>query len=408
MDRFIASVKPQTIRLNGYDSFISILTIPIYYWYDKPVPKDVLEVAFYKTLEEFPILAGHVKTGNDMLDYVEIDRNNLNMPVYIDVPCNVDFQTLQQSGYNVNFLPGDYSSVYKTPCLPGMFGNSLKIAEFYVFRLKNNSGMGIFAGIRHIVFDGSSFCAFMNRWAEISKSILAAQKQDQDQDIQDIRDIGVPARVYEFDRSILESYKPRGTDALEPEVCHMFALATILFAQALHKTGRLEGEAVFLSNFVADIRPRVKRLANTNYIGNAFLQRTVGSPLAPLLEERNPQILASVACNVRKTVNSISEQYCDELGSLYYSNPSGYANMYLQMPKIKNLIRSTNHSRFTYYNADFGSGIPINVHPEFYFAENGLLIMPVHPSQTGYDLWFLMAPEVAKAMMESDYRKLIH
>ncbi|KAJ2548971.1 hypothetical protein EV175_004623, partial [Coemansia sp. RSA 1933] len=216
MDNFIASVKSQIIRMDGFDSATSILAIPIYYWYDKPVPKDVLEVAFYKTLEEFPILAGHVKTGNDMRDYVEIDRNNLNMPVYTDVPCNVDFQTLQQSSYDVNLLPGDYSSAYKTPCPPGMFGNSLKIAEFHIFRLKDNSGMGIFAGIIHIVFDGSSFCAFMNRWAEISKSILAAQKQEQD--IQDIRDIGVPARVvYEFDRSILESYKLRGTDALEPE-----------------------------------------------------------------------------------------------------------------------------------------------------------------------------------------------
>ncbi|KAJ1901330.1 hypothetical protein LPJ81_003771 [Coemansia sp. IMI 209127] len=472
MDNFVASLKKQTIRLDGFDDLTSLLTIPIYFWYEKPVPADVLELAFYKTLEEFPILAGRIKTGYDSRNYVDIDKDHLNLPEYTDYLCNVHFQTLKDADFDVNLLPVDYSSSFKTPQPPGIFGNCMKLAEFHVIRLKDDSGMGVFANITHFVFDGTAYCDFMNRWAYISKSLLAAQKQKQ----QDIHDVSVPARVFQFDRSILETDKPTGTDALEPEVCHMFsastvvsrwvawvspelrgriyrymlssmnpgnysvrlsssaiehllqlirplaepgishlsandaiaALATILFAQALHKAGRLEGVPVILSNIVADMRPRVKRLANINYAGNAALQKMVVSPLDLLLKDHNPQVLAAVACNVRRAVDSVDETYCKQLGHLIYNNPCSHATVNLQVPSMKNLVASTNHSRFKYYDVDFGSGIPAIVRPVLHIIENGIITLPAHPSQGGYVIMFFMAPEVAGAMVESEYWKYLY
>ncbi|KAJ1666508.1 hypothetical protein IW140_004159 [Coemansia sp. RSA 1813] len=470
MDRFLASVESQTVILSGIDDGPSILIIPFYYWYEKTVPSDVLETALYRTLEEFPVLAGRIKTGNDSRSFIDVDKNNLNMPVYTDSSCNVHFQTLKDADFDVRLLPVDYSSACKTPAPPGIIGQCLKLAEFHVLRMKDDSGMCIFTSLSHSVFDGTAYSAFMNRWAEISRCILAAQGQ------QDICDMEIPVRHFQHDRSILETEKDNGTDALEPEVCQMFtkstvlsrwvawlspelrgrvfryllsslnpqnyyihlsssaiehllqmvqpfaepgishlsandvitALLTILFAQALHETGRLDGEAGFLSSFPANIRPRVKRLANSNYVGNAVLVKAVGSPLDFLLQDCSPKILAAVACNIRRAVDGLDEQYCSQLGNLLYKNPSGIVNANMQTIAMNNAFASTNHSRFGYYEVDFGSGLPVLVRPVFFVLENAVIIMPTRPGQDGHELVFVMASEVAKNMMEGEYWKYIY
>ncbi|KAJ1890792.1 hypothetical protein LPJ81_005870, partial [Coemansia sp. IMI 209127] len=381
MDSFIASLKPQTIYLDGYDECSSILNIPFYFWYERTVPSDVLHNAFYKTLEEFPILAGRVKTGNDSRSYVVIDRNRLNMPEYTDAPCNVHFQTFKDADFDINMLPVDYSSACKSPAPPGIIGRCMKLAEFHVLRMKGGSGMCIFASISHMVFDGVAYSSFMKRWGEVAKCFLEAQEQY-------VLDVSIPAKHFQHDRSVLETDTQRSTDALEPEICEMFnsstvfsrwvawfspelrgrifrymlsapgisnyyyhlstagyerlvkltqpfiepgisglsandvisALATVLLAQALHKAGRLKGEAVVLSNIIADIRPRIKRLADANYVGNAILLKVVASPLDLLLGDCNPQVLAAVACNIRRAVDSLDERYCEQVGYLVNKN----------------------------------------------------------------------------------------
>ncbi|KAJ2862012.1 hypothetical protein GGI22_002305, partial [Coemansia erecta] len=140
MDRFIATLKPQTIRLDAYDDISSTSSIPLYLWYETPIAPNVLKDSFYKTLEEFPILAGRIKTGNDSRNFVAIDRDNLNLPDYTDSSCNVHFQTLKDADFDIRLLPVDYSSACKTPVAPGVFGRCMKLAEFHVLRMKDNSG----------------------------------------------------------------------------------------------------------------------------------------------------------------------------------------------------------------------------------------------------------------------------
>ncbi|KAJ2400318.1 hypothetical protein GGI23_002109 [Coemansia sp. RSA 2559] len=470
MDSFIDTLKPQTVYLDGYDDGSSFLNIAFYFWYEKAVSSDVLETSFYRTLEEFPMLAGRIKTGNDSRSFVAVDKNRLNMPVYTDSSCNVHFQTLKDADFDVRLLPVDYSSACKTPAPPGIIGQCIRLAEFHVLRMKDNSGMCIFASISHAILDGTGYCVFMRRWADISKCILAAQKQ------QDTFDTSIPERVYQHDRSILETGKVCGSDVLEPELLGMFsksttvakwiawfspelrgrifkylmsasgirnyyfqlsssafehlvqliqpfaeadishlsandvisALATVLFAQAMHKAGRLEGEAVYLANIIADARPRLKQLANANYTGNAVLPKTAVCMLEPILQGSSPQVLATVACSIRRAVDGLDERYCQQMGHLINRNPCGYVDLVLGITKMDNAVVLINHTRFGYYEADFGSGSPALVRPAFLIFENDFVIMPGRPGVGGYELAFTMVPEVARNMMESEYWQYIH
>ncbi|KAJ2399477.1 hypothetical protein GGI23_002634, partial [Coemansia sp. RSA 2559] len=451
------------IRLDAYDDISSTSSIPLYFWYQTPIAPNVLKDSFYKTLEEFPILAGRIKTGNDSRSFVAIDKNHPNIPTYTDSSCDVHFQTLKDSDFDIRLLPVDYSSACKTPVPPGIFGRCMKLAEFHVLRMKDNRGMCIFASVAHMILDGTGYYSFMSRWAEISKCILAAPEQ------QDI-----PAREYRHDRSILETDKHEGCDALEPEVCQMFnkstpiakwiswvspelrgrifkymiastrtrnhyrrlsssayeklveliqpfiesgvsrlsandvitALAAVLFAQAFYRTGRLDGETIFVANVMIDVRPRVKRLAN--YVGNALLVNGAANPLDLFLKDCSPQVLAAVACSIRRMVDGIDGRYCNKMGYQLNKCPGSYVDMVLQITKLSNSIVSTNHTRFKYYEIDFGSGTPMLVRPAFLVFENDLVIMPAHPDIGGYELAFTTVPEVEVAMKQSEYWQFIY
>ncbi|KAJ1731008.1 hypothetical protein LPJ72_004172 [Coemansia sp. Benny D160-2] len=470
MDSFIATLKPQTVYLDGFDDCPSILSIPFYLWYENTVPADVLKNALFKTLEEFPILAGQLKTGSDLRSYVVIDKNHLNIPEYTDSFCNVHFQTLKYANFDVSLLPVDYSLACKCPAPRGFPGNRLKLAEFHVLRMKDNSGMCIFASTSHTLFDGYAYCSFMKRWADISKFIMESQNPSITVGFR------VPEQEFVYDRAILQTAKEKDCDVLEPEFCKLFsnstvisrwiawfspelrgrifrymlsspnirnyyvslsssgleslvqsiqpfvesdisylstndvitALGTVLFAQALHKTGRLNEEAPFLTNIIVDIRPRVKRLSNANYVGNAALVKTVASPLELLLEQSGPKVLAAVACKVRRTINGISERYCEQTGYLFNKYPGAYVGLDMQITTGQNAAVSTNHTRFNYYEMDFGSGVPELVRPAFLIFENDFVIMPTRPGVDGYELAFTMVPEVAKAMMEGEYWKYMY
>ncbi|KAJ2388038.1 hypothetical protein GGI23_006145, partial [Coemansia sp. RSA 2559] len=341
------------------------------------------------------------------------------MPEYTDASCNIHFQTLKDADFDINLLPVDYSPACKSPAPPGLIGRCMKLAEFHVLRMKENSGMCIFASISHMVFDGMAYSSFMRRWADISKCFVEAQEQN-------VLDVNIPTEHFQHDRSILETDAHRSTDALEPEICELFnnstmfarwvawfspelrgrifrymlsvpgisnyyyhlsaaayeqlvkltqpfiepgisglsandvisALATVLLAQALHKAGRLNGEVVVLSNIIADIRPRIKRLANANYVGNAVLLKVVASPLDSLLGGCNPQVLAAVACNIRRAVDSLDERYCEQIGYLINKNHCSHVSVNMQVTTASNACVMSNLTRFAYYQTDFGSGAP--------------------------------------------------
>ncbi|KAJ1667691.1 hypothetical protein IW140_001251 [Coemansia sp. RSA 1813] len=214
MDSFTSTVSSQVFYLDGYDTSCSILSIPICYWYKNAdsnsqnafMPPEILERSFYKTLQEFPILAGHLKTDANSRMYIKVDKDNLNMPVYTDTCCDLDYSTMEDSGFNINKLPVDLREGYGVPAPSGLIGGEITPAYIRVIRLKDNSGVLVFARIVHCIVDGYAYTKFMNRWAEISRWMH--QPQDDEK-------LPLPARQYIHDRSLPTSFRSSETTALD-------------------------------------------------------------------------------------------------------------------------------------------------------------------------------------------------
>ncbi|KAJ2528418.1 hypothetical protein EV175_007457, partial [Coemansia sp. RSA 1933] len=121
-----------------------------------------MERSFYKTLEEFPILSGRLKADSNNRLYVDIDKDDLNMPAYTDTCCDLEYSTLCDSGFNIHKLPIDLSNEYGVPVPSGMFSGDITPAHFRIIRFKNNSGVLVYAQIAHYNTDGYGYSRFMN------------------------------------------------------------------------------------------------------------------------------------------------------------------------------------------------------------------------------------------------------
>ncbi|KAJ2853968.1 hypothetical protein GGI22_004669, partial [Coemansia erecta] len=215
MDKFIESVQSHDIPLGVFDKFISLIYVPFYYWFENtsPVkswdtfmPPDILCSSFYKALKDFPILSGRFKANSSSCGYVEVDRNNLNMPVYTDTDWDVEFKRLMDMGFKANLLPENFDEFCGIAAASRFGTVSAKLGIFHVRRLKNYSGVVVFASIPHALVDGYGYLAFMNRWAEISKWM---------HDNPTINESALPAVTFDHDRSIHSEYKLEGTDTID-------------------------------------------------------------------------------------------------------------------------------------------------------------------------------------------------
>ncbi|KAJ2516399.1 hypothetical protein H4217_004607 [Coemansia sp. RSA 1939] len=216
MDVFVSTVKSQRFPLDGFDEVVSGIYIPCYCWFENNsltekswtvfMSPEILRLSFYRTLQDFPILAGRFKTDKHSRGYVEIESSNLNMPVYTDTDWDVDFKQMRDAGFATKLLPKSFEGVCGIVAASKLAIVSAKLGIFHIRRLKNFSGVVIFASIAHAIVDAYGYFAFMSRWAELSKWTQ--------------QNVGnttppVPTRAFVFDRSIHASYKINNTDALD-------------------------------------------------------------------------------------------------------------------------------------------------------------------------------------------------
>ncbi|KAI9503770.1 hypothetical protein GGI25_003846 [Coemansia spiralis] len=179
MDEFVNSIKSEVIHLDNLDNACAIFNIPTFFWYkntsrsswEQFMPPDILKIAFYKALIDFPILAGYIKTDSNGSSYIEINKDNLNMPEYTDTDCDVDFEALRSSGYNTKLLPNIFADKRIPPAPPGLYGGHIKMAAVNIFRLKDFSGVALFISTSHCAVDGHGYCSFVGRWAEMARSL---------------------------------------------------------------------------------------------------------------------------------------------------------------------------------------------------------------------------------------------
>ncbi|KAJ1664231.1 hypothetical protein IW140_005257 [Coemansia sp. RSA 1813] len=215
MDEFINTVNSQDFPLNGFDELVSSMYTPFYYWYENKapgkawttfMPSDMLCSSFYRALQDFPILAGRFKTDKNSRKYVSVDKSNLNMPVYTDSSWDIDFKQVKDAGFSTRLLPEDFSEACGIPTVSVFATTDIKLGIFHVRRFKDFSGVVVFASISHAIIDGYGFFAFMNRWAEISKSMQENMTK---------QELELPIGIFIHDRSMYSKCSSQDTDALD-------------------------------------------------------------------------------------------------------------------------------------------------------------------------------------------------
>ncbi|KAJ2664721.1 hypothetical protein IWW48_000668 [Coemansia sp. RSA 1200] len=216
MDAFTNSVGSHIIYLDGYEVRRSPFHVAIGYWYkndnpdssDEFMPPKLLQDAFYRALQDFPILAGHIKTDNYSRVYVDVNKDNLNMPVYTDTTCDLNYSDMEKIGFNVTKVPIDLYGTYGVPVPSKLSDGKIKSANIRILRFKNNSGVLVYASIGHSITDGYGYVHFMNRWAEVARSMLQQRSDKGD------NNVPLPVREYVHDRSVPNGLRSNKTTAL--------------------------------------------------------------------------------------------------------------------------------------------------------------------------------------------------
>ncbi|KAJ2345453.1 hypothetical protein GGH92_004044 [Coemansia sp. RSA 2673] len=131
------------------------------------MPSQLLRDSFIMTLLDFPILVGHLEMDGSGHARIVVDRDNLNLPEYLESQSDVHFQALQASKFSWDALPHGVATTGSVT-RAGADG-TIKLANIHVVRLQDNSGLVLFINTAHAVFDGIGYCTFVNRWAEIAK-----------------------------------------------------------------------------------------------------------------------------------------------------------------------------------------------------------------------------------------------
>ncbi|KAI8318801.1 hypothetical protein GQ54DRAFT_314172, partial [Martensiomyces pterosporus] len=181
---------------------------------DNFMPSDQLKTAFYLALQAFPILAGHLKRAGDGRFSMVVDKDNLNMPEYLESTSDVHYKDIESAGFHKSVWPSGVATV--GPVMAPSANSTIKTANVHIVRLKDNSGLILFLSIIHCVADGFSYFTFLNHWAAACKAIRSGA-------------VETPKPVVEFifDRSIVEQSLSTERKQLDPITSGIFAQSSL-------------------------------------------------------------------------------------------------------------------------------------------------------------------------------------
>ncbi|KAJ2540051.1 hypothetical protein EV175_006276 [Coemansia sp. RSA 1933] len=218
MDTFTASVKQQEVQLDGADKVCAATYISYYYWYrnvdkqaqDTFMSAGTMEKAFYVALCDFPLFAGNLISDCDGQMFVRVETDDLNMPVYSDTACDVDFDTVKDSGFDTKLLGNKFIHARHIPVPYSHIGGRIKSLEAHIVRLKDFSGVCLLVSIAHFIVDGYGHSLFVRRWAEATQWLMASNTESGSI---------LCERQYIHDRSFLSQFWDSGTDRLDDLAC---------------------------------------------------------------------------------------------------------------------------------------------------------------------------------------------
>ncbi|KAJ1750088.1 hypothetical protein LPJ79_003187 [Coemansia sp. RSA 1821] len=199
MDSLRKHIRSQQFVINAWDLTAAFTNIPYMFFFKNSdkctdfMPSDRLRTSFIRAVQEFPILVGNVTVDRSGRGMVNVDAANLNMPEYLESYSQMNFNDIERNRFSWSSLADKVHTVDSTPA-PGSTG-VIKLVNVHIVRLIDNSGIIVFLSIPHYVVDGVGYCAFVNRWAEICRSMGGNTN-------------GAVTRSYSFDRSIVDRCMP--------------------------------------------------------------------------------------------------------------------------------------------------------------------------------------------------------
>ncbi|KAJ2162430.1 hypothetical protein GGF46_000671 [Coemansia sp. RSA 552] len=159
----------------------------------------------------------------------------------------------------------------------------------------------------------------------------------------------------------------------------------------------------FLNMTAIDLRPRVQKLKSVNYTGNSSISMAVlhdiSSLTRPVTEFKE---LAPICTDVRNAVDNATEKLIREVYDIQNKSASHFAFTIAQMMAIEQRILITNQSRFTFYENDFGQGIPECVYPMPWFPADVAAIQPVHPSSDGVNIFLAHKEHIMAKILSNE------
>ncbi|KAI8318123.1 hypothetical protein GQ54DRAFT_267364 [Martensiomyces pterosporus] len=468
MEQFTSTVKSQVIPLSSVDMLTGMLNIPYvtFYQNSNPVgdfmPSKQLKAAFYLALQAFPILAGHLRqTGNGRYTMV-VDRDNLNMPEYLESTSDVHYNDIKSAGFDRSAWPSGVATV-GTIMAPNANG-IIRTVNTHIVRLKDNSGLILFLSIIHCVVDGFAYFAFLNHWAAACKAVRDGSVE-----------VPRPLVEFTFDRSLIEQNLPTERKQLDtttssvftqpslfskwlawvsPETrgsvlrfrlslrsseTHVFhiadsmletlrssvrefvpegmrvsdndvlvALLSKTFAQAERSAKEKGGNAVTqvlgsigITSLACDIRTRIG-IADKNYIGCPQIIPFVSNSLDDLLTPTTAQSLARIASNVRNLVNGLDAPYVGAFIDAVESVPSSSVHIAVNPRKYPAVLFTSNHTRFWVFEADFGDGHQEWMSP-IHERSGSVMFMPCPPHTKGVNISMCVEGPVFKEVLANEF-----
>ncbi|KAJ2810601.1 hypothetical protein H4S07_002574 [Coemansia furcata] len=173
MDKLLGGIQSQTIDLCTLDLMTSLMNIQYYFYYGNNdtdsefMPTELLRESFHTTLLDFPALVGRLEVDGSQHAKIVVDKDNLNLPEFLVSQSSVHFRDLQASKFSWDALPDGVATV--GPVTSADSSGNIKAANVHVVRLRDNSGVILFVSVAHYVFDGTGYCEFVNRWAELCR-----------------------------------------------------------------------------------------------------------------------------------------------------------------------------------------------------------------------------------------------
>ncbi|ORX72941.1 hypothetical protein DL89DRAFT_290735 [Linderina pennispora] len=378
MDDFVSSVQSQVYGLSTRDAFPSYINLQYVFFYRNTnntkdfMDANTLQRAFYKTLEQFPILVGHYRQRSDR--GLSIARK-----------------------FHRDAWPKDLMTAH-VMALPVKGTKQLRLSHVNIVRLKDNSGVALYLamsrsepiptatftigasklhqGLLREYFSKENFASKLLAW-------LAPHTR--------ARLLSFATRQVKITGGLLHrrARTYRNNDVITAIIAKVNAQVVSRITKKSSNIGDAvlsklrKGQEVRLVTVACDIRHRLG-LSAADLIGNGQFLPTLQIPNAQAESPITPETLCEIAVMVRQAVDAATPERIAEFIEEGDRHPGGFTCPIANSSSLGSSIGVSNQTRFGVYETDFGYGIPefALIDPEL--GPGLVSILPACPPSTDY------------------------